>query len=389
LKKREGARMTTPTAPRTQIERVELSRKSLREFVMLPFELYRDDPNWIPPLISHEIAQFLPSKNPAFEQSRAQLLLARREGKPVGRIAAIVSDAYIERWKKRCGRFGWFECVEDGEVAGALFEAAASWLVEQGMDEVSGPLGFCDNDPTGFLVEGFDQLPTIAGSYNPPCYNDFVLEQGYTKELDYVEYRITVPESIPEKIQRLAEAVKQRRNINVFNEKSRGALKRKWGRKVFELINAAYVDLYGTTPLSEKQIDFYIDNYLGNVDPEFIKLATCDGRLIGVVIAMPNLSRAFQKARGRMFPLGFLHLLRGLRNSRVLDFYLAGVHPEFQNRGVDLLLGYEVAKSCLERGIRYAESNREMEANVKIQAQWKPYERTLHKRTRVYNRQLS
>ena len=381
--------MTTPTAPRACVERVDPTRKSLREFVMLPFELYRDDPNWIPPLISHEIAQFLPSKNPAYEQSRAQLFLARREGRPVGRVVAIVSDAYIERWNKKCGRFGWFECVEDAEVAGVLFEAAAVWLREQGMDEVSGPLGFCDNDPTGFLVEGFDQLPTIAGSYNPDYYNDFVLEQGYSRELDYVEYRITVPESIPEKIQRLAEAVKQRRNISVFHERSRGALKRKWGRKVFELINAAYVDLYGTTPLSEKQIDFYIDNYLGNVDPEFIKLAICDDRLIGVVIAMPNLSRAFQKARGRLFPLGFLHLLRGLKKSRVLDFYLAGVHPEFQNRGVDLLLGYEVAKSCIERGIRYAESNREMEANVKIQAQWKPYDRNLHKRTRVYNRQLS
>ncbi|MBN1434697.1 hypothetical protein JW921_08055 [Candidatus Fermentibacterales bacterium] len=373
-----------------RIEPVDLVRKGIRRFVMVPFRLYRGDPNWIPPLISHEIAQFMPEKNPSFDDCRARLFLAFRDGeeRACGRIAAIVSDAYIERWKKRCGRFGWFESVEDPGVARALFRSAEAWLLEQGMEEASGPLGFCDNDPTGFLVEGFDQLPTIAGSYNPPYYNDFAIEAGYVKELDYVEYRITVPQSIPERIARLADEVSKRRNIRVFTARSRKELKRDWGKKAFDLLNKAYVSLYGTTPLSDRQIAFYIDNYLGNVDPEFIKLATCEDRLVGLVIAMPNLSRAFQKAGGRLFPLGFVHLLRGLKTSRVLDFYLAGVLPGYQNRGVDLLLGLEMAKSCLDRGFRYAESNREMEENRLIQAQWKAYDRKLHKRTRVYNRKL-
>ena len=367
------------------------SRRDLRAFVRLPFRLYRDDPLWIPPLISHEMDQFTPRKNPSFDRCRATLFLAWRGERslPVGRIAAIVSEAYIERWKKSCGRFGWFECVNDPAVAAALFEAAGRWLAKEGMTEVSGPLGFCDNDPTGFLVEGFDQLPTIAGSYNPPYYNDFVLSSGYEKELDYVEYRITVPSGIPERISRVAEEVSKRRNIRVFSAGSRRELKRRWGKKAFELLNEAYVDLYGTTPLTDRQIAFYIDNYLGNVDPEFIKLATCEGRLVGLVIAMPNLSRAFQRARGRLFPFGFLHLLRGMRGSRVLDFYLAGVLPEFQNRGVDLLLGLEMARSCIRRGFEFAESNREMEANVRIQAQWKAYDRRQHKRTRVYTRKLA
>lgn len=365
------------------------SPHDLRRFIDLPFRLYRADPNWIPPLRADEFRQFDPRRNPAFEQTDIQLFLAFREGVVVGRVAALVSHAFIRRWNRSCGRFGWFECENDPAVAEVLIGAAERWLAERGMTEVSGPLGFTDLDPSGFLVEGFHELPTIAGSYNPPHYNDFISSLGYTKEIEYVEFRTTVPPELPDKVVRLAEVLGKRSGVRVFSEKSRRRLAEKWGRAVFHVLNQAYANLYGTTELTDRQIRYYIDAYLGHVDPAFIKLAVHGDRLVGFVIAMPNLSRAFQKARGRLFPLGIVHILHAMRTSKVLDFYLAGVLPEYQNRGIDLLMAYEMGKTALARGMTHAESNREIEENAKIQAQWKLYDRRLHRRSRVYTKRLA
>ncbi|MCU0612098.1 MAG: hypothetical protein MUE60_09960 [Candidatus Eisenbacteria bacterium] len=363
--------------------------RDLARFIEVPYRLYRNDPNWIPPLRSDERRQLDAKSNPAYDHSEAQLFLAWRGATPVGRIAAIISRRYIERWHRKCGRFGWFECENDPATADALYGTAEEWLRERGMEEISGPLGFTDLDPTGFLVEGFDELPTIAGSYNPPYYNDFAVAHGYAKEVEYVEFRTTVPDELPAKVARLAEVLKKRSGVRVFSERNRKTLAATWGTEVFQLLNRAYVDLYGTTELSKRQIEFYIEGYLGHVEPEFIKLAVHGERLVGFVIAMPNLSRAFQKARGRLFPFGFIHLLRGMKTSKVLDFYVAGVSPEYRNRGIDLLMAYEMGKTALARGMTHAESNREMEENAKIQAQWKLYDRRLHRRSWVYTKRLT
>ncbi|MBN1425956.1 hypothetical protein JXA88_15515 [Candidatus Fermentibacteria bacterium] len=363
--------------------------RDLSRFVEFPYWFYRADPTWIPPLRADERRQFDPGRNPAFEHTDAQLFLARRGDAVVGRVAALVSHPFIQRWNRRCGRFGWFECERDEGTASALIAAAEAWVAERGMEEISGPLGFTDFDPTGFLVEGFGELPTIAGSYNPPYYNDFITALGYVKEIEYVEYRTTVPAQLPEKVSRLAEVLAKRSGVRVFSERSRKELVAQWGPQLFQVLNRTYAHLYGTTELTERQIEFYVDGYLGHVDPEFIKLAVHDDRLVGFVVAMPNLSRAFQKARGRLFPLGFLHILRAMKTSTVLDFYLAGVLPEYRNRGIDLMLAYEMGKSALARGMTHAESNREIEENAKIQAQWKLYEKRLHRRSRVYTKRLS
>jgi GNAT superfamily N-acetyltransferase len=364
------------------------SKADIREFVDFPYRLYRDDPNWIPQLRMHELEQFDPDRNPAFDTCEAQLYLALRGGRVVGRIAAIINRLLCEKEKKQIGRFGWFECEQDPEAAARLIGAAESWLLEEGMTEVAGPLGFSDNDPTGFLVEGFDELPTIAGSYNPPWYNDAVTSMGYTKEVDYVEYRIKVPDSLPERVEKLAGVLAARSPVKVISERSRKVLASKWGHKLFETLNQSYTELYGTTLLSERQIKFYIDTYLGQVDPRFIKLAVDGDRLVGFVIAMPSLSRAFQKAKGRLFPFGALHILRGMKKTRVLDFYLAGILPEYQGKGVDMLLGYSMAKEGVARKMEFAESNRELETNTRVQAMWKFYDKRLHRRTRVYSRSL-
>jgi hypothetical protein len=373
--------------PSTRIAAVE-NERDLRRFVDLPYRLYRKDPVWVPPLRAMEIAQFRPEKNPAFEFSRTRLFIAYEDGRVVGRVAALIVDRALERWNRKCGRIGWFECEESEAAAAALLDAAEKWLVSEGMEEVSGPLGFTDNDPTGLVVEGFDEMPTIAAGYNPPYYNDFLLHNGYSKEVDYVEYRITVPEEIPERVTRIAEMIRKRTGVRVFNEKSRKALARKWGHAVFDVLNEAYAELYGTSLLSENQIRYYISNYLGQVDPEFIKLAADGDRLVGFIIAMPNLSRAFRKARGRLFPFGFIHILREMKRSRVLDFYLAGIRKQYQNTGVDVLLSHEMAVTALSRHMEYAESNHELESNAKIQSMWKHYERRLHRRARVYNKKL-
>lgn len=362
--------------------------RELSAFVELPSSLYRDDPLWIPQLLSHEKAQFDPARNPAYESAEAQLFIAVRDGRTVGRIAAIISQAYIARWGRKCGRFGWFECENDFSTAGALVGAAEEWVAARGMTGISGPLGFTDNDPTGILVEGFGELPTIAGSYNPPWYAEFIERLGYSKEVDYVEYRITIPSELPERMLRLAAQIEARSGIRVFNEKTRRTLARRWGRQIFDVLNLSYSELYGTTLLTTRQIDFYISSYLGQVDPAFIKLAADGDRLVGFIIAMPNLSRAFQKAHGRLFPLGFIHMLRAMKKSDVLDFYLAGILPEYRNRGVDAMLTMAMGRTALARGMKFAESNHELESNTLIQSMWKLYERRLHRRSRVYTKTL-
>jgi GNAT superfamily N-acetyltransferase len=364
------------------------TKREMMEFIKFPFSLYRDDPLWIPPLISQEKSQFDPAKNPAYRYCDAAFFIARRDNKPVGRIAVIINRRYIEKIGKNCGRFGWFECEDNRETADALFGAAEDWLLQKGMIQISGPMGFTDNDMTGFLIDGFEELPTIAGSYNPPWYNEAIESRGYVKEVDYVEFLITVPEALPEKVERLTALIKRRSTVKVFNEKSTRALSEKWGHKIFDVLNESYRDLYGTTMLDEKEIDFYIKSYLGQVDPEFIKLAVDGDKLVGFIIAMPNLSRAFQKAKGRLFPFGFIHILREMKTSKVLDFYLAGIRPEYQGKGIDALMTYEMGQSAFRRGMQFAESNHELEDNKKIQAMWKLYEKRLHRRIRVYHRPL-
>jgi len=374
-------------AGRTEIRMIEPGG-NMRDFVKLPAVLYRGDPNWIPQLLSHEKAQFNPRKNPSFDYCDARFFLAVRDGRAVGRVAAIINRKLVEKLGTKVGRFGWFECENDRETAASMIGAAEAWLRTMGMTEVAGPMGFTDNDQTGFLVEGFQELPPIAGSYNPPWYNDFITSLGYAKQVDYVEYRITVPPAMPEKMERLVELVKKRTTVRVFHETTTKALAAKWGHQVFDVLNEAYAELFGTTLLGEREIEYYIHNYLGQVDPEFIKLAADGDRLVGFVIAMPNLSRGFQKAKGRLLPFGFIHILKDMKKSRVLDFYLAGVRPEYQGKGVDALMSWEMGVSALARGIEYAESNHELEDNLKIQALWKLYDKRLHRRARVYSRKL-
>ena len=365
------------------------SERDLRSFIRFPFELYGKSPYWVPPLIAEELLTLRRDRNPAFETCKARYWLARREGKVVGRIAGIINNAYIKKWGHRYARFGWIDFVDDKEVSGALFETLERWALSEGMEAVHGPLGFTDMDHEGMLVEGFDELGTMAAIYNHPYYPLHTEGRGYSKEADWVEYEVKVPAAIPEKAERIAQITADRRGVHVLDaKKPKDFLP--YAHQIFDVINETYADLFSFTPLTEKQIAYYTKLYFPNIVADYVKLLL-DGqdRVAGFVIAMPSLSRALQKARGRLFPFGFMHLLIALKRPKYIDLYLGAVRRDLQGKGVDALLMSELARTCIRNHIISAESNLELEENKLVQALWRNFERRQHKRRRCYIKHLS
>lgn len=371
-----------------QIRRVDTKRK-LRTFINFPFRIYRGNPYWVPPILFDELATLSKDKNPAFEFSDAEYWLAYRDGAVVGRIAALVNNRYIEKWGKRYGRFGWVEFIEDFEVAQALFQVAEDWLRSKGMDGVNGPMGFTDLDREGLLIEGFDELGTMPMIYNHPYYPEYIERLGYIKDVDWLEYRVKVPDSIPDKVMRVQEIVSKRTGIHIYEWKTTTELKNLFAKDVFALLDEAYAPLYGTTPLSPRQVDAYIGQYLGFADPRFTKVVVdSDDKLVAFGIVFPSLSRALQKSKGRLLPFGWVHFLKAMRRPTCLDMLLIATDPKHQAHGAVAFLMTALIKSCLAAGVTYAESSGELETNYQVQSLWKGYERRQHKRRRAYIKML-
>jgi len=367
------------------------TKKDLKTFVKVPFAIYKGNDCWVPQLNREEMEIFNRKKNPAYDSADSRLFLAYKDGKAVGRIAAILSYAANEKYNAKNLRFGWFDAIDDYEVARALFDAAEAWGRELGMETLTGPHGFTDLDPEGMLVEGFDQLATIAVYYNHAYYVEMVEKYGFEKEIDYVEFKALPPyeEGIPPKLLRLGDRIKERSGIQILKFKNKRHVMKHAGA-IFYLLDEAYEELYGAVPLTEKQINYYVKKYISFADKDLLKLALDEnGDAIGFLVAMPSLSRAFQKAKGRLFPFGWYHILRGLKNYDILDFYLAGIKKKYRGLGVDLLMVLEVVKAAMTKGIKFSESNPELETNKKIQAQWKYFNPTLHKRRRIYKKKIS
>lgn len=373
-----------------EIREVE-TKKELKTFIKVPFEIYKGDPYWVPPLIMDDLDTFTPEKNPAYESADARLFLAYKDGKAVGRIIGILSHAANDKYNTKNLRFGWFDTINDYDVARSLLMTVEKWGKELGMETMTGPHGFSDLDPEGMLVEGFDQLPTISVYYNFPYYPEFVEKYGFKKEIDYLEFRSVNPQEtgIPPKLLRLGARIKERSGIRVHKFKSKRELKKRTV-DLFHLLNEAFEEIYGSVPLSEKQILYYVKKYFSFVDKDLIQLAVDDkDEAVGFMIAMPSLSKGFQKAKGRLFPFGWFHILRALKNYEVLDFYLAGIKKSYRGQGIDLLMVLEVLQSALKKGVKYAESNPELETNKKIHAQWKYFNPTQHKRRRIYRKDIA
>jgi hypothetical protein len=367
------------------------SPADLKRFVRFPLELYKGNAYWVPPLLRDEIDTLTPGRNPALKNAERQLFLAHRNGRMVGRVAGILSHAANDKYGTKNTRFGWFETIDDFEVTQALLSAVEEWGRGKGMTTLTGPQGFTDLDFEGLLVEGYEERATIATIYNPPFYPQHLERFGFAKEVDYVEFQALAPEGtvLPEKMMKMAEWAAKRNNFRLVKYDNIKRLRSERGQELFDLVDETFDELYGTTPLTQEQKDYYISRYIPFANPEFVKIAVNDkNEMVGFLISLPSLARAFQKARGHLFPLGFLHILRALRKFDTLDFMMAGVKKSYRGKGVDLIMTIDVFRSALARGVRFAESNPELETNSRIQNEWKIVATRQHKRRRIYKKSI-
>ncbi|RPI02831.1 MAG: hypothetical protein EHM72_03180 [Calditrichaeota bacterium] len=364
------------------------SHRDLHQFVKFHYHLYKGNSFWVPPLFKDEMNTLSSRKNPAFEFCQAAYWVALKQNQVVGRIAAFINHRYIQVWNSKDARFGWFDFIDDEEVSAALLTTAEEWARQQGMEHIHGPLGFTDFDAEGLLIEGFDQLSTFGAGYNYPYYARHLEQNGWAKDIDYVEFQVEMKAEIPDKVARLAAIAEKRNNLTMLRAKNAKELL-PYAHQVFELINDAYRDLYGFVPLSEKQIDLYIKQYFGFIRPDYVPVVLDgDGRVAAFGITMPSLSRAMQRNNGHLFPFGFWHVLKAMKNNPYADLYLTAVRRDLQNKGVNAMLIYEINKVFLKNKIQWVETNRELENNTKVQAQWRYYNARQHKRRRIYKKRL-
>ncbi len=372
------------------IKALHPTRGEVRKYVRFGIDLYKGNPCFVPPLVVDEIATLMPDKNPAYEHCRAQLFMAYRDGKPVGRITAIINDLVNKKNGSYVMRFGWVDFIDDTEVVDALFDAVCKWGREQGCESIVGPMGFSDLDHEGMLIEGFDEMGTMATIYNYPYYKEHMERMGFVKDADWVEYRIKVPDAIPEKHKRIADIIARKYGLRTVKYTNRNKLRDDYGKALFELINEAYADLYGYSPLTPAEIDHYIKEYLGILRLDDLSIVVdSDDRLVAVGIAMPSLSQALRRSDGRLFPLGWYHLLQAIRGKvDVVDLLLVAVKPEYQSKGVNALLFADLIPAFRDNGYKYAESNLELEGNENVQRQWEYFERRQHRRRRAWRKPL-
>ena len=374
-----------------EIRKLEPTKKELLKFIHFPIDvLYNDSTYYVPDLVNDMLSTFLPSENPAYEFCESAFFMAYRDGKPVGRIAGIINSLVNQREQKQEGRFGFVDFIDDEEVVDALMRAVEQWAKEKGMTCLTGPLGFTDMDPEGCLIEGFDQLGTQATIYNYPYYPKHFERLGFVKDVDWVEFKVIVPEQIPEKMVKIGNIVQHRFNLHLVKMNSTKELVKKYGNEIFALINESYDSLFGYSPLSEKQVKHYINVYLPFLPLDHISLvADANDKLVGVGISVPSLSRALIKSRGRMLPFGWYHMLKAIKHEgRIVDLLLIAVAPEYQSKGVNSLFFVDLIPAFNKRGYEWAETNIELENNENVQKQWQYFDIKQHKRRRAFTKDI-
>ena len=364
----------------------------LKRFIRFNYEFYKDNAYSVPDLYDDMLNTFSPKKNAAFEFCEADYFLAYREGQIVGRVAAIINHRANEQWDKHTVRFGWIDFIDDIEVSRALINAVKDWGKERGMNEIEGPLGFTDMDAEGMLVEGFDQLSTMATIYNYPYYPKHMEQLGLEKSADWVEMKIYIPEQIPEKHKRISDIIARKYDLHIRKLKSKKEVRESGvAHEIFRLINEAYAPLFGFSKMTERQIDQYVNMYVPVLDLRMVSIVeNAQNEIVAVGISMPSLSRALQKAKGKLLPFGWWHLLKALmwKRPKVLDLLLVGVRPDYQGKGVNALLFTDLIPVYQQLGFEYAESNPELELNEKVQNQWQYFKTEQHKRRRCFKGNL-
>lgn len=377
-----------------EIKKVE-GKKALRTFIDFHYDLYKGSEYDVPNLFQDELNTLSPNKNAAFEFCEAEYYIAYKDGKPAGRVAAIINNKANERWGRKAVRFGWIDFIDDREVSAALLGAVEDYGRAHGMTEIVGPLGFTDMDPEGMLTFGFDQLGTMPTIYNYPYYPEHMEGMdGYVKDNDYVEYKLFVPEKVPEKYAKIAAMIEKRYDLHVKKITKRDIYKNGYGKKIFDLINMTFKDLYGYSELTDRQIEQYINMYFSFVDLNLITLVedhSCGNKLVGIGITIPSLSHALQKCRrGRLLPFGWWHVLRAVKfhKTDIVDLLLLGVLPEYRAKGVNAMMFADLIPRYYEYGFKWGESQVEMETNEGVQSQWDYLETEHHKRRRCYKKEL-
>jgi len=373
------------------IKQVE-TRKELKQFVRFNYELYKDNPYSVPDIYEDMMDTFS-NKNAAMEFCDAIYFLAYKDEKIVGRVAGIINRRANERWEQRTVRFGYIDFIDDREVSKALINAVAEWGRSKGMTTIQGPLGFTDMDAEGMLVEGFEELSTNATIYNYAYYPQHIEALGFEKDADWIEMLMTVPREtgVPERLTRIAKIVIEKYGLQIKKYTSRSKLKKEYGHEIFRVINEAFKPLFGYSEMTERQIEQYIKQYIPFIDLKLVSLITdANGKLICVGISMPSLSKALQKAHGRLLPFGWFHLLKALKWKKpdTLDLMLVGILPEYQGKGINAVLFYDLLPLYISEGYKYVETNPELEVNSKVQSQWIYFERRQHKRRRCYKKSL-
>ncbi len=365
-----------------------LTKNDLKKFVKFPFELYKGNQYWAPPFMSDEINTLKKDTNPAFEYCRAKYWLAYKDGRVVGRIAAIINNTLIEKWNVKKARFGWIDFIDDEEVSKKLLGNAEAWAKENGLAFIEGPMGFTDLDEEGMLIEGFDEQGTYPMIYNYPYYPVHLENLGYKKEVDWLEFEIKVPDEIPEKIVRVNNIILKRSGLRLLNAK-RAKDYKPYIPDFWNIIDEAYNDLFGTVPFTEKQKKFYTDQYFGFIIPEYTKFIVNEkDEVVAVGLAFPSFTEALRKSKGRKYPFGIFHMLHAVKHPKVLDFYLIGVKKEYVSSGVISIMMNEVNKNAIKNGIKFCETSGELEENKAVQDMWRHYEHRQHKRRRCFIKSL-
>jgi len=365
------------------------TRRDLRAFICLPEKIHKNHHNWVPPIYLDDRKYFNPQKNKAFSYCQTILLLAYRGERLVGRAMGVINTRFNEYRKEKLGRFGFLETWEDQEVVHALLGRVEEWARGLGMTRLVGPYGFSDQDPEGFLIEGFEHRATIATYYNYEWLPRLVENEGYIKDIDYYVYKLDVPKELPEFYQRIFERTARKGIFKVVEFEKRKELK-PWIRPVLSLMNECYTgsDIYGFAPLDEKEMDDLAKRYLPILDPRFIKVVTRDGEPAAFVVGIPDMTAGIQKARGRLLPFGFIHILRAAKKTKQLDLLLGAVKEKLRGQGLDVFMGSRMIKSAQEAGMEIMDSHHEMETNVRVRAEMERMGGKVYKRFRVFQKNL-
>lgn len=366
-----------------------VTKSDLKKWVDFPNKLYKDVPNYVPFLMPDEIGTFSKDKNPAYDFCETKLFLAYKDGKIVGRIGGLINHAYNKKWNKNAIRFTRFDFIDDEEVSQALFNEVVKWGKQNKLTSIMGPIGFTDLDHEGMLVEGFDELNMSITFYNHPYYLKHMEKLGLVKDVDWVEYQITIPSEINPKIEKLSNHLLKKNGYSLVTYTDRKVLKQD-AYEAFKVVDEAFSVLYGTVPLTDKVIDNAINDYIPIVNLKYIvSVKDEQGKIIGFGVLVPSIAKALKKSNGRLFPLGIFRMLKALQGKNdVLEMFFVAVKEEHQKRGIPGIMMNHLLKVCIENGVKYCETGPELETNVSVQSLWKSFMTRQHKRRRCFTKEI-